>query len=478
MSWDSIITAHPAEHDTMLPVFGNLPEQLLGGSYYLNGPGMLGEHGVRLHPFDGHGLLRKLVFTKEGVQFKNRFIQTESYKKEKKSGKVCYRGIGGLPYNNHFKNWWAGATKNPANTCILPWQGKILCSYEGGWPHLVDPESLETYGLENFSNTLVKGLNFLAHTRYDARKKELFGVSFKPGKNSTFYIHGYAEDGSSILQQEHTQFGMTIIHDFMITDHFVIIMENPVIPEIPVLVKSLFGIEPVMKALKQQDRPARLMLFPRTGGSPRVIEMDASYLAFHHGSAREVVNEKGEPESIEFFSCIFDRYIDFGREFGYQGNDKPYADQFSSDQPPQLLRKVSVNLETEQCNVETVTDWAIDFPMIHPDGDGRGATHIYGAAASPKGTFNPFDTFCRIDLNTGESEHWKSDCGYLGEGYFIPNGATEESGFIVVMAYRPDGTELLVLQAENLSAGPIARASLPETFPYGFHGYFHPANQM
>jgi carotenoid cleavage dioxygenase-like enzyme len=295
-----------------------------------------------------------------------------------------------------------------------------------------------------------------------------------PGKHSKFYIHGYAEDGSSILQEEFTQFGMTIIHDFMITDHYVIIMENPVIPEIPILVKSMFGLDTLMKALKQQERPARLMLFPRKGGPPRIIEMDATYLAFHHGSAREILDDNGEPKVLEFFSCIFDRYVDFGNEFGYQGNNKPYADQFSTEQPPQFLRKVTLDLKTEKCNVEKVTDWAIDFPVIHPDRNGRGSTHIYGSAASPKGTFNPFDTFCRVDLTSGECQTWKSDCGFLGEGYFVPTGETEEAGYILVMAYRTDGTELLILQAEDLSSGPLARVALPEAFPYGFHGYFQP----
>ena len=75
---------------------------------------------------------------------------------------------------------------------------------------------------------------------------------------------------------------MTLIHDFLLTDHFVIIIENPIIPEIPILIKAMAGLDSVMNAVKQQDRPARVMLFPRTGGDPKVIEMDKSYVGFHH----------------------------------------------------------------------------------------------------------------------------------------------------------------------------------------------------
>ena len=99
----------------------------------------------------------------------------------------------------------------------------------------------------------------------------------------------------------------------------------------------------------------------------------------------------------------------------------------------------------------------------------------YGCAASPKGSFNPFDTLLRVDVKSGETKTWRSDCGILGEGYFVPSGHDEVSGYLLSMAYRPDGTDMLILDAEELNAGPIARISLPEAFPYGFHGFFQPA---
>ena len=477
-SWDSVMTAHPAVHQVLLHTKGDIPSSLLGGTYYLNGPSKLAEHGIRLHPFDGHGLLRKCHFSQQGIAFQNRYIETESYQKELKKGKICYRGIGGLPYNNFFQNWWAKTYKNPANTSVFPWQGKLLCGYEGGWPHVVHPKDLSTHGVETFSNTLVKGANFLAHTRYDARKQERFGISFKPGKNSTFYIHGYAQDGTSILQTDYTQFGMTLIHDFLISDHYIIVMENPILPDIPVLLKALVGVEPMIKAVHQQDRPARMLLFPRTGGEPKVINMDKTYIAFHHACASETLDEEGHVKQITLFSCMFDSYSDFGAEFGYQGNQKPYRDQFSATQAPPKLRKVTIDLHNEKCSTQEVSEWGIDFPIIHPAGDGRGATHVYGTAASPKGTFQPFDTFCRIHLQTGKEDTWKSDCGYLGEGYFVPTADTEQEGHIILMAYRDDGTDLLILDADDIASGPILRAPLPDVFPYGFHGYFHHAHEL
>jgi carotenoid cleavage dioxygenase-like enzyme len=265
---------------------------------------------------------------------------------------------------------------------------------------------------------------------------------------------------------------MTIIHDFLITDHFVIIIENPVIPEVPVLIRALAGLASILDALHQQDRPARLFIFPRSGGEPRIIELDQSYVGFHHASASEQVDEFGTPIGLTLHSCLFERYIDFGREFGYQGRNAPYADQFSPEQPPQLLKRIDVDLQRGETQVTTISEWAMDFPIIHPEGDGRGCSHIYGVAASPAGSFNPFDTLCRIDVERGGSLHWRSDRGYVGEPCFIPSGDDEESGYLLMMAYRPEATELMIFEADSLDKGPIASAPLPEAFPYGFHGAF------
>ncbi|MEE2643339.1 MAG: carotenoid oxygenase family protein [Myxococcota bacterium] len=472
MSWDQIVTASPQDHECNLPISGALPPALSGGSYYLNGPGRLGEFGIRLHPFDGHGLLRALRFSEGGVSFKSRFVETESLRRERRAERGGYRGIGGLTNESKFKNWRAKKKKNTANTCVRAWQGKLLCGYEGGWPHRVDPAELETEGLESFGGTLIKDLGFLAHTRYDATTGELFGVSLKPGKHSQFCVHGYGADGLPTLRQEWRQFGMTLIHDFLITKHYVVLIENPIIPEIPVLIRALSGLAAIMEALKQQDRPARLFLFPRAGGEPRVIEFDKSYIGFHHAAASERLNEAGEVVGLTLYSCLFEQYIDFGREFGYQGHSEPYADGFSPEQPPQRLSRIDVDLERDTARATPVSDWALDFPIIHPEGDGRGCTHVYGAAATPAGTFAPFDTLCRVDVESGESIHWRSDRGYIGEPCFIPSGADEEAGYLLAMAYRPEATELLVFEAERLDKGPVATAPLPEAFPYGFHGSF------
>jgi carotenoid cleavage dioxygenase len=56
-------------------------------------------------------------------------------------------------------------------------------------------------------------------------------------------------------------------------------------------------------------------------------------------------------------------------------------------------------------------------------------------------------------------------------------GATsEDDGYLLSYVYDEgrDASELMVLDANDLSAAPLARVMLPARVPYGFHGSWVP----
>ena len=94
------IEEHPLE-----VVAGALPSALRG-TYFLNGPGILkyGE-GANMHPFDGHGYIRRFTFSgrEEGkapvCSLKAKYVETTAFRREDKAGKTLYRGVGSMPNN-------------------------------------------------------------------------------------------------------------------------------------------------------------------------------------------------------------------------------------------------------------------------------------------------------------------------------------------------------------------------------------------
>jgi hypothetical protein len=73
------------EHEEAdVKIEGTLPSEL-NGIYYLNGPGMLTQDNSPVHPFDGHGLIRRFELdgTNGRARYKSRFVRTRSFEKEK-----------------------------------------------------------------------------------------------------------------------------------------------------------------------------------------------------------------------------------------------------------------------------------------------------------------------------------------------------------------------------------------------------------
>ena len=62
----------------------------------------------------------------------------------------------------------------------------------------------------------------------------------------------------------------------------------------------------------------------------------------------------------------------------------------------------------------------------------------------------------------------------LGEG---KAGAAEGDGWLVALVYRgdEDQSDFVVLDAQDVTAGPIASARIPRRVPFGFHGNWKPA---
>ena len=85
----------------------------------------------------------------------------------------------------------------------------------------------------------------------------------------------------------------------------------------------------------------------------------------------------------------------------------------------------------------------------------------------------------RYDLTTGDAvEHafgTAESPGGPGEAVFVPSTAVpadESSGWYIGYVYDParDGSDLVIIDASDFAAQPVARIKLPQRVPFGFHG--------
>ncbi|MCB0962762.1 MAG: carotenoid oxygenase family protein, partial [Acidimicrobiales bacterium] len=80
---------------------------------------------------------------------------------------------------------------------------------------------------------------------------------------------------------------------------------------------------------------------------------------------------------------------------------------------------------------------------------------------------------CHLDLETGREDLWDPGPDVrAGEGFFVPGGDAEGDGWVLTYAWDrgTDTSSLVVLDAQDVAAGPVAEVRLPVRVPFGFHG--------
>lgn len=82
-----------------------------------------------------------------------------------------------------------------------------------------------------------------------------------------------------------------------------------------------------------------------------------------------------------------------------------------------------------------------------------------------------------LDFETGRSQTYELPAGDVAsEPVFAAGGPAEGEGWITTVVWRAaeNRSDLLVFDALNLDAGPVATVEVPRRVPFGFHGEWLP----
>jgi carotenoid cleavage dioxygenase len=146
-----------------------------------------------------------------------------------------------------------------------------------------------------------------------------------------------------------------------------------------------------------------------------------------------------------------------------------------ADQPAHLERwTFDLAGNTDTYKREKLDDLAAEFPRIDDRWTGLKHRHGYaGAIMGAKLPGSPFDTIAHYDLKTGARKTWHAGPGnFVLEPVVAPRGPGEANGYVLTLVYRSDEnrSDLVVFDAKDIAAGPLATAKLPVRVPFGFHG--------
>ncbi len=433
-----------------LTIEGKIPTGF-AGSFYRNGPARHDFAGQRYHHwFDGDGMVHRYHVSGGKVDYRARFVRTAKFNAEQAAGRFLYDGGGTL-----LKDAGTGAgpdSINPANISILPVNGELWALWEGGSAHALDPVTLDVKNIVTFSDDL-KGAPFSAHPRIgqDGRiwnigslgnKMVLYRLS-RIGALEKFAVIDIPPVGT--------------VHDFFLTERSMVI----VLPSADMMGsgESFFG-----RIRARPDLAMQVIIVDRdTLAITRRAELPSGSW-FHGGNAWE------EKNGTVHFDISLLPSADILQDFRayMRGDITRGAGHIAISTRVTLMSNGVTKLEPIVGDAE--------FPRIDPRVATRRNKLLFSVEKNSSQS-HWFDAVRRNNLSTGAVDRFIYGAEHLVEEHVFvprPGSRTEGDGWLVgtTLHWPSRRTCFNILEAQNLAAGPIARAWLPMPAPLGFHGQF------
>ncbi|GII82843.1 carotenoid cleavage dioxygenase [Sphaerisporangium siamense] len=445
-----------------LTVVGEIPRDL-NGVYLRNGPNARHPAHGRYHWFDGDGMVHAMHFENGTARYRNRYVRTRAFDAESAAGRSLWTGVMENPKGNPFGNSRGINLKDSANTDLIFHRGKVLATwYLCGSPYALDPLSLETLGAETFLDTLTG--DFMAHPKADERTGELFWFDYGP--RPPYLRYGVVGAGGTVEHLVEIDLpGARLPHDMAITENHAVLMDLPLFQDQDAARHGRY------KLTFDRGLPSRFGVIPRRGAAGDVRWFEAKPCYIYH-----VVNAWESGDEIVMDVCRVSRPAP-------SGSGSPLSRMLSYLKLDARLYRYRFDLRTGRTSEGFVDEEQnTEFPSIDTRRTGYATRYAYNVTVKKADT-NLFDGIVRYDNVTGERQHHRfGEHRYGSEAPFAPrDGATgEDDGYLVtfVTDEREGTSEVQILSAADLTAGPLARVLLPRRVPLGFHATWVRADQL
>ncbi len=421
---------------TALDVTGTIPHGL-NGRYLRIGPNPVAANAGAYHWFIGDGMVHGLAIADgQALWYRNRWIRSNAV--------ADALGVEPAPGPRHIFD--------TVNTNVLDIAGRTFALVEAGsYPVELD-ETLDGQAFNPFDGTLHG--SFSAHPHHDPLTGEHHAIAYAAGDLTTIR-HVVVDAQARVIREEPiaVRHG-PMIHDCAITGRYVVILDLPV----------TFSMKTHIAGHGFPYRwnpahPGRIGLMPRHGTQDDIIWCQgATGFAFHVANAYDAADG-----TVVLDLCTYDTM--FGD--GAQGPDARARG----------LERWTIDPQSQTVTTTTLDPAPQEFPRCDERFFGQPYRHAWTMATptEPDDRFIGSTRLYAHDLVAGTRQvHDFGPDRYPGEFVFVPHTADAPEGYgwlvglVVDMAHST--TDLVILDARQFDAPPVAMIHLPHRVPPGFHG--------
>ncbi|HEX8300703.1 carotenoid oxygenase family protein [Sphingomonas sp.] len=458
------------ESDTYdLEVIGTIPPEL-DGAYIRNSADHAFPPKYASDLFlNGDGMLHKVRIRNGRADLSTRYVKTEKLLLERAARRALFGA-----YRNPFTDdpSVSGKDRSTANTSVIFHAGKLLATKEAARPMLIDPDTLDTLGTYDFNGAL-ESETFTAHAKIDPRTGEMvsYGYFTKGVADTNIEIYYIAESGELTRTEQFQAPYPSMVHDFLLSEHYAIFTICPMVCDWERVKKgeAFFHWDDTL--------PTMVGVVPRAPGgaqSVRWFTAPKPVMETHTFNAWE----EGDMLNLEHFIT----------ETGWLSQFPDINDADNKEKPP-FAERWTIDLASNEGEIAIQRMWGHigEMPMVDLRYLTRRTRHFWFGTSNPelgpmlprgpKGP--PFTCLGHFDAQTGALDFF-----YAGpdsspeEPVFVPRSLDAEEGdgwlLSVVGRRAQNRTDLVILDARDLGAGPVATIKFPCRIHEGFHGIWIP----
>jgi carotenoid cleavage dioxygenase len=425
---------------TDLRVEGAIPKELRG-RLLRNGPNPIAPDPAAYHWFMGDGMLHAIELRDgKALSYRNRWVRTDQ----------ALSVLGEDPIPGQPEDVFPVGS-SVANTHVVAHAGKIFALVEVCLPTEVRPD-LTTVGRYDFGGKLRSAMT--AHPKIDPVTGEMLFFGYDAFGPPWLRYHVVNANGELVRSEDIDIKGPSMVHDFAITERNVVFLDLPVVFDFDLVGKRPFP------AQWKPDYGARVGVMPRDGGNADVRWFDVEPCYVFHP-----LNAYDENGTV---------VVDVAR------HPKMFAtDIYGPAELPPTLDRWTIDLDAGKVIEERLDDRPQEFPRVDDRVVGRHNRYGYTTHFGVDDEGIHLGGLVKHDLQTGASETRSFGRGtQASEGVFVPagHGVGEDEGWLLSVVYDEgrDASDLVVLDATDMSGSPVATVTLPQRVPFGFHGSWIP----
>jgi len=457
-------------------VDGRIPDDL-NGAFYRVGPDFQYPSKFPLNiPFDGEGHVSMFRFSAGRVDLKSRYVRTQRFNVQRRAGRALF----GM-YRNPFTDdaGLENVSRGTANTTVLYHAGRLLALKEDSPPVAMDALTLETTDDYVTFGGRLTSRTFTAHPKIDPETGEMiaFGYEAKGLGSDDVAIITIDRAGHLVRESWIKVPYVGMLHDFAVTQTHIAFLAIPMAVNLAQMQAG--GVHFAWDS----TLPSWFGVMRRHG--------DGSDLRWYKGPERCATHVMGAWSDGDM--CYVDMDMAKKNQFPFFPN--LHGEAFDPVGAAGVVTRLSVDLSK--------TSDSYDMQVLYPDNgvlprqDDRYQTIPYRYGFMPTvdlsvpphpavagRPFRPNNCYTKFDHATGRTQTYRAGNSVaLQECCFAPRrpDAPEGDGYILGMAEQMlecNRSDLLILDAAEPEAGPIATVRLPFRIFGQVHGWWVSAEAL